>query len=179
MSRIYLPLILFLLLVLQGVAVDLLPRFLVSGQTFIISHWVFAILIFITIYYDDNQSFNAVVYGVIFGLLIDIVYTNVLGVYMFTYGLIIYLVHRLKKSININFYSTILFGVIGVILVDVLIYVIYSVVDLTNMTFGVYLFNRLLPTTLANLIFLIVVYPLLKSRFLKWGNEHVSKGHSL
>src|SRR5690625_3362132 len=85
MSRIYLPLILFLLLVLQGVAVDLLPRFLVSGQTFIISHWVFVILIYITIYYDDNLSFNAVVYGVIFGLLIDIVYTNVLGVYMFTY----------------------------------------------------------------------------------------------
>src|SRR5690625_666791 len=109
MSRIYLPLILFLLLVLQGVAVDLLPRFLVSGQTFIISHWVFVILIYITIYYDDNLSFNAVVYGVIFGLLIDIVYTNVLGVYMFTYCLLIYFFHRLKKSININIFSKIIF----------------------------------------------------------------------
>src|SRR5690625_7318483 len=95
---------------------------------------------------------------------------------MFTYGLIIYLVHRLKKSININFYSTMLFGIIGVILVDILIYVIYAVVDLTNMTFGVYLFIRLLPPTLANLILLIICYLLLKGRFLPCGNDLVSTG---
>lgn len=178
MSRIYLPLILFLLLVLQGVAFDLLPNVLVSGQTIIISHWVFIILIFITTFYDDNRSYYAIIYSIIFGLLIDIVYTNVLGIYMFTYTLIIYLIHTMKKMITINFYSTMLLGVVGIVFVDFLIYVIYSVVGFAHMTFGEYVFNRLLPTTLANIIFLIICYPIVKNRFLKWHHDYLSKSSS-
>lgn len=179
MDKIYLPLILFLLLTFQGIAFDLLPNFLVNGSTFIIAHWVFVVLILITLYYDQNQSYHAILYGIIFGLLIDIVYTEVLGVYMFTYATIIYLIHTLQKTINVNFYVTIVLGLIGIALVDASIYIIYSVVGLTNMLLGEYLFHRLLPTVLANIIFLIILYPVLKRVFVKWGNWHLSKRGAL
>ena len=94
MKRLYLPLILFLFIVLEGVALDLLPVQLLSAQTLIVPHWVFIILIFIVIFYDKEDTYYSIVYAVIFGLLIDIVYTGILGIYMFSYGFGIYIIHE-------------------------------------------------------------------------------------
>src|SRR5690625_4122041 len=97
MKRLYLPLILFLFIVLEGVALDLLPVQLLSAQTLIVPHWVFIILIFIVIFYDKEDTYYSIVYAVIFGLLIDIVYTGILGIYMFSYGFGIYIIHELTR----------------------------------------------------------------------------------
>lgn len=174
MRHLYLPLILFLFVVLEGVALDLLPVALLNTKTLIVPHWVFVILIFITIFYDKEDTHYSIIYGIIFGLLIDVVYTGILGVYMFSYGFVIYIIHELKRLVHANFYAATIIGILGISLTDLFIHSIYKMIGFADIMWEEYLFLRLLPTVLANLIFLIIIYPIIKKRFINWGNELLS-----
>lgn len=174
MKRLLLPLMLFFLLVLEGVALKLLPTSLALGALLIIPHWIFILLLFIAVFYDKVNTYHAVLYAAVFGLLIDIVYTEVLGVYMFSYAIVIYIIHELKKMFHTNFYVTILLGIVGVSLADISINLIYSVIGIVDMPWGAYLIYRLLPTVLANTLFLLVVYPLMRKRLERWQDEQLS-----
>ncbi|WP_368652203.1 rod shape-determining protein MreD [Ornithinibacillus sp. 4-3] len=173
MKRLLLPLILFLLTVLEGVALDLLPTSIVTGSLFIIPHWVFILLFFIAIFYDRENTGYAILYAIIFGLLIDLVYTGVLGIYMFTYAFVIYLVHEIRKLVLNNFYVTVILGIFGMILVDIGIYLIYSVIGIAHLMWTDYLLYRLLPTVTANIAFLLILYPFARKVLLKWSKEQL------
>lgn len=173
MKRLYLPLILLLFLVLEGVALDLLPIQLVNTKTIIVPHWVLIILIFIVIFYDLEETYYSILYGIIFGLLIDIVYTNILGVYMFAYFVSIYLVFIMGRSIRVNLLGAILLGIVGLTIVDSIIYFIYYFIGVTYISLGDYAYYRLLPTVLANIVFLIMLYPLLYKRLAHWQERQL------
>src|SRR5690625_3745961 len=171
MKRLYLPLILFLFIVLDDLPIYLLPVQLLSAQTLIVPHWVFIILIFIVIFYDKEDTYYSIVYAVIFGLLIDIVYTGILGIYMFSYGFGIYIIHELRRLVHANFYAVSIIGIIGITLTDLFIHTMYKMIGFADIMWEEYLLLRLLPTVLANLIFLIMFYPIFKKRFINWGSE--------
>lgn len=173
MKRLYIPLLLFLLLVLEGVALDLLP-FKITN-TMIVPHFVLVFLLLVAIFYDKENTYSAILYSIIFGLLIDVVYTGVLGVYMFGYAGVTYLVRKLKVLMHTNFYVTILLGLIAISFAEIFIYIIYSVIGLTYMPWTSFLFYRLLPTVLANLIFLMMLYPIFTKKLSKWFKENISK----
>ncbi|MUK86975.1 rod shape-determining protein MreD [Ornithinibacillus sp. L9] len=173
MKRLFLPLLLFIFLVFEGVAIELLPNNLV-GDFLIIPHWVLILLIYITIFYDLEDTYHSVVYALIFGLLIDIVYTGTLGVYMFTYAIVTYVIHSLMKVLHSNFYVTVLAGIIGVALADLAIFVIYMVVGITDFAWSVYVGSRLIPTVLANIVFLLLLYPFIAKRLVNWKHEQLN-----
>ncbi|GGB28222.1 rod shape-determining protein MreD [Virgibacillus dakarensis] len=173
MKRLFLPLILFLIVILEGVSLELLPTRLVTGELLIIPHWPLVFLVCISIFYDKENTYTSVFYAIIFGMLIDVVYTGILGVYMFTYALVIYIVRGLKKLLHANFYVTLLLGFLGIAMADFIIYIIFSVIDLADMTLVHYLVYRLLPSILANLLFLLVLYPLVRKPLIKWGDEQL------
>ncbi|ELK45705.1 rod shape-determining protein MreD [Halobacillus sp. ACCC02827] len=171
MSRYYIPLICLFLLVMQGMAMSLLPAKLVYSDLLMTPHWILIFLFLVTIFYDKDDTYHAVWYGLVFGLLMDVVYTGVLGVYMITYTLVIYIVHGLNKLVHANFFAASILAVVGVALCDTILYVVYSFVQITSMGWGDYLLLRLLPTLAANMIFFILLYPLLKERVYTWGEE--------
>lgn len=173
MRRLLLPFILFLLVVLEGVSLELLP--FVNSSTLIIPHWVLLFLVLITLFYDQIDTHVAVFYGIIFGLLIDVVYIDVLGVYMFVYATVIYIIHKLKGLVHMNFYVTMILGMLSIILADSIIYILFLVIGLTNMFWNDYLFYRLMPTLLANLIFFILFYPFSKRVLSALGKDMLTK----
>lgn len=179
MKRLYLPLILFLLMVLEGVALELLPAKLVMSNSIMVPHWVFIFLAFIAIFFDEEDTHFSIIYAIIFGLLIDVVYTGVLGVYMFSYAVSVYVICGLKRMIHANIYGSLILGFIGVILADMLINLIYTVVGITDMLWMDYFIYRLLPTVLANLLFLTVLYPLFMKRLLTWRRELLNRSSSI
>lgn len=158
-------------MVLEGVALELLPHQLLMGAYMIVPHWLFVILIYIAIFYDRNDTYYAVLYALIFGLLFDVVYTGVLGVYMFSYALVIYIVRGLKKLLQGNFYVLLLLSAFGIAIAELSIYTIFVVIGLVDMPIETYLLNRLIPTVLMNLLFLIVIYPFIIKPMRKWGTE--------
>lgn len=173
MKRLYLPLILFLLMISEGVALDILPESVLTSDYLIVPHWVFIFLIFITIFYDKENTYYSILYGFIFGLLIDIVYTGYLGIYMFSYAMVIYLIHGLKKRFYTNILVTIMIGIIGLSLTDIVINLIYSSIGVIDIYWKDYLQYRLLPTILANIIFLIVFYSIARKKLVSWREEQL------
>ncbi|MBP1968799.1 rod shape-determining protein MreD [Virgibacillus natechei] len=174
MKRLYLPFLLFLFLILEGVALELLPAGLIMSDLLIVPHWVLVILLFISVFYDREYTYYSVLYAFIFGLLIDIVYTGILGVYMFSYAFVIYIIQGLRKLLHGNILVTLLLAVIGITLADLSINMIYSTVGLVDMLWADYLMSRLVPTILANLLFLVFLYPVLMKPFASWGKEQLS-----
>ncbi|WP_010651044.1 rod shape-determining protein MreD [Oceanobacillus massiliensis] len=178
-KRFYIPLILFLLTILEGVALELLPPDLVKNNMLIVPHWVLAFLIFVAVFYDRDNTYHSIVYGLIFGLLIDVVYTGVLGVYMFSYALVLYIVHGLTKLLQGNIYVLLLLGMLGVCLSELSIYLIYTSAGLIDMVFENYLMDRLLPTVLLNLVFILLIYPFTAKRLARWEREQLTGNSTL
>lgn len=171
MSRYIIPLICLFLLVMQGMAMSMLPSRLVYSDLLMTPHWTLIFLIIVAIFYDRDDTYKAVWYGLAFGLLIDVVYTGVLGVYMVTYTLVIYVIHGLNKLVHANFLAASILAIIGVAFADTLLYITYSFVQITSMTWGEYALLRFLPTLAANMIFFILLYPLVKERVSLWSEE--------
>lgn len=173
MKRLYLPLTLFIFMIMEGVALELLPASLVRSHLMIIPHWALIILVFAAIFYDENTNFS-VIYAAIFGLLIDIIYTNILGVYMFTYAVSIYIISRLTKFLHSNLLTAILLATLALTVADISINVVYTMIGIASYTWKYYTIHRLLPTMLANILFLIVLYPLITKWFKKWKSQRTT-----
>jgi len=171
MKRIYIALLLFLFLILEGVATRFLPTEFFDGDLLIIPHWILSGIILVTLLYFRVNSFNAVLLALIFGLLKDIVYTEILGVYMFSYAATVYIVFVLKKLLHVNFFVLLLFGIIGIGLSDLFVYFIYYVIGIVATDWIDYLNYRLLPTIGLNLVFLIIIYLLFSKVLIRWGRE--------
>ncbi|WP_082233702.1 rod shape-determining protein MreD [Halobacillus massiliensis] len=169
MIRFLIAAILLVLLALQGMAMSLLPSSIVYSELLVTPHWVLCMVMLVAIFFDKDNTYFCVWYGIIFGLLIDVVYTGVLGVYMVTYAFTAYVVHGLKKFFHANFIASTLLAIAGVAFADTLLYIIYSFVEISAMNWGHYLILRMLPTLLANVIFFVILYPLVKNRVERWG----------
>ncbi|MFC2948483.1 rod shape-determining protein MreD [Virgibacillus sediminis] len=173
MKRLYIPAILFIMTILEGVALELLPPNIVSGEMLIIPHWVLMFLILLAIFYDKESTYYSVMYALVFGLLIDIVYTGILGVYMFSYAAAIYFVLGLKKLLHDNILTGLILGIVGIISADIFINIIYMIVGIAPNGWEYYFTYRLWPTVLANLLFLIIIYPIFAKRLIGWSDNQV------
>lgn len=162
--------ILFLLLIFEGIALKLLPEMLININLLIVPHWVFIFLVLMALFYDRSITYYSIIYACFFGLLVDVVYTNVLGVYMFAYPVAIYVIYLLKGVFHTNFYTSILMTTIGLCVTEIIIHFIYLTVDITDMLWLDSVVNRLLPTILANIILLIILYPLFKNMLYRLSN---------
>lgn len=171
MRKIYVPLILFFLVVLEGVSQDLLPESISSNDIILVSHWVFIFLILIASFFDENNSFYALVFALIFGLLIDIVYTDLLGIYMFAYTITIFIYQQTIRYFQTNFIMVFLFTILSLFLVDHIIYLLYMVIGKISLPWKVYFFQRMLPTLLANIVFFLILFPIFKNRLLFWSGR--------
>lgn len=175
MKKLYVPLILFIFLIAEGLSINHLPYEIAFSDYLIIAHWILAFLVYIAVYYDIENTYYAIAYGFLFGLFIDIIYTGVLGVYMFSYGIVMYILHLLQKLLHRNVFVLIFFGTIAFVLGDLLIYIMYAVVGITEMVWRDYWLLRSLPTLVANLLFLLLLFPIFKNRIMKWSMEQVEK----
>src|SRR5690625_652483 len=128
MRRIFAPLILFLLIVLEVVSQLLLLEMFVSSQTLIFSYLVFIFFVLVAIFLYDENSFYAIIFAIIFVLLEDIVYKEFLGIYMIAYTITIFIVHQFIKIFQANFFMTLIFTMIGLFIVDNIIYLMYIAV---------------------------------------------------
>ncbi len=173
--RLLFPLVLFALLVGEGIALDLLPNILTSAETLIVPHWIFVFLLLIVLFYDNSSTFYGVIYGIIFGIFIDMVYVGVLGVYMFVYPLTLYMMQLLKRLLQNNFPITIIISIIGIIIIEILLYFIYTFVGIVDVAMSYFILHRLLPTILANVLFLIPLFIISRNTLIEWSREQLER----
>lgn len=160
MNRFYLPVLLVLLFISESIFADLVPSQLFSIDRIFVPHFMFVVIMFIAIYV--NQKYG-MMYGAIFGLLFDIVYTEIIGVYLFSFTLIAYIVAKATKVVHTNIFVSSILCLFAVVVLEFFAYGVNILIGNSQSNLHIFLFNRLFPTLILNSAFVIVIsYPLKK-----------------
>jgi rod shape-determining protein MreD len=126
----------------HGHLIYLVPRFLIL------------FLIFMAIYYDRKK---AMIYGLIFGLINDIFYIDIIGLYTFLYPFICFIAGSTVKYIHQHLIVTTTLALVLVAILEAALYGFFILISFTDVTFAQFLNTRLIPTMIANAIFLVML----------------------
>lgn len=163
MKRFILPLITVLCFYGESLFVEFLPSFSFLDNRIMVPRFLLVVLVMMGIYYFRNVT---LIYAAIFGLVFDIYYTGVIGVYLFLFPIAVYAASKMMKVLQINVLALGLAVLVIVALTEALVYGLNILLFDVKMTAGQFLYNRLIPTLILNLIFyLIIFFPL--SRWLQ------------
>ena len=157
MKKFLLPLLFLFLFILESLYVQYVPVEILGRNRIVTPHFLFAALLFLTIYVGKKQG---IIYAAIFGLLFDIVYIEVIGIYLFLYPFICYLVSKIMHIMQTNIVIAFLVSLLGIALLEVGVYEMDYLIHVTNLDFMSFINLRFYPTLIINAIFIIIAgYP--------------------
>lgn len=160
MIRGLLPFIIFILFSLEGTVIQLITPDRFGSNLIVVPRFAFLVVIVVTIFLGRIKG---TIYALILGLFQDVIYTHILGVYLFSMGLITYLLGFEYKIFKKNLSLLIITAVFATLLLDYLVYGIHTVVGITQLAHERFVYERLLPSFIVNSLFMIVfAYPLRK-----------------
>lgn len=160
MRKYFLPLIILSLFILDSIIIDVTPLRHMNEEWTIVPRLIIISLILVTIF--ANESYG-LVYSFLFGLLYDVVYTDIIGIYMFAFTVMSYIVSKIMKIVHANVVVVFFITLIGITLVEYFAYGVHSIIGSTRMVQQEFLLLRLLPTLAFNGIATILfMYPLKK-----------------
>ncbi|KHF40939.1 rod shape-determining protein MreD [Halalkalibacter okhensis] len=171
MSRFYIPTLLFLLLVIEGTLFQIVTPSHHDLDVTLVPRFLVVMIVFIGIHFG---RYSSIVYGLVFGFIYDIVYTQLLGVYMFGFGLIGYAFAYNYKQIQDSLLLQLLFATVAVSLFEYYQYGLYRLIGLADLQAALFFHERFLPGLIVNVAFAIIIYYPAKKLF-----SHVQKQASL
>src|SRR5699024_10304801 len=132
-------------------------------------------LLLISLLYYTVVTFFVIIYGIFFGSLTDVVFTGVLGVYMFIYPMTLDLLHIAKRLLQTNLYMVIIISIFSLFVIEVLLFFVFSIVGTVQLTFYNFFLYRFIPTMIANMIFLLPLYGLTAGKLRQYRQEQLER----
>ncbi|MEG0259952.1 MAG: rod shape-determining protein MreD [Lysinibacillus sp.] len=154
MVRILIPFIAIVLFFVEPEFALLSPVKWQGHLLFLVPRFLILYLIFISIYYSRQR---AVMYGLLFGILYDVFYLDIIGLYSVLYPLICFIAGSIVKVIHQHLFITSAISLILVALFEFVLYQFFYLIDFTKMPLTDFLTFRLLPTIIANMLFLMIL----------------------
>ncbi len=137
---------------------EFLPTKVFGFERILVPHFLFTAILFLTIFVGKKQG---IIYAAIFGLLFDIVYVEIIGIYLFLYPFIAYLIYKLLQVWQSNIITAFLAALLGISLLEIGVYEMNYLIHVTDLDFINFINLRFYPTLLLNAaITLIAAYPL-------------------
>lgn len=171
MRKFLLPLLFIFIFIFESIFVQSLPVQIFNGERILAPRFLMISILFLTMYGDRNQG---IIYGFSFGLLFDVVYTEIIGIYLFLFPLIAYICSKIMRLLQTNIVVVSIVSLLGVTLLELGVYEMNFLINKTDMSFSFYSQFRLLPTIILNLTFVILFSYPLKRLFEKYA-EHLNK----
>lgn len=168
MRRFLLPFLLLFLFIAESLFVELTPAELFGNGQIAVPRFLIVSLLFLTIYGSKKYG---IIYGLIFGLLFDVVYIEIIGIYLFLFPVIAYIITKLIKILQTNIAMSSIIVLFGVALLEAGAYQMNFLINRTDMDFSSFLSSRLVPTIILNLIFIILTAYLFKWQFEKFAES--------
>lgn len=163
MKKLIFPILLTFLFILEGQIVTIWNADLYSNGNIFVPRFLIIALLFYATY--CNQTV-AIYYSILFGLLFDITYTEVIGVYSFGFPVIVFLINQLVKILQSHVLILSFLSLCGIVLLEYYVYFLFILVNVTDMTHAIFFHNRLIPTLIINGIFIIITCFFLQKLFL-------------
>ncbi|MFY4774725.1 rod shape-determining protein MreD [Metabacillus sp. RGM 3146] len=158
MRRLLLPFLVLVIFISESIFADLVHFPFLSGQLIFVPRFTFLTVLFMCAYFNRN---TAILYGAIFGLLFDIVYTEVLGIYLFAFPLLVYLTSKALKILYNNVLIVIFMSLISITLLEFFVFGIQVLIQAVPINLHDFVNLRLIPTLALNLVAgLVLVYPI-------------------
>jgi rod shape-determining protein MreD len=157
-KKILLPLLFVFLFLLESLFVQYLPDKVFGQNWILVPRFLFSALIFLTIFVGKKKG---ILYAAIFGLLFDVVYVEIIGIYFFLFPFICYLVSKLMHLWHNNFIIAFFVTISAVALLEMGTYELDHLIHVANLDFMSFLNLRFYPSLLLNAVFLLIFgYPL-------------------
>ncbi|MCG7345015.1 rod shape-determining protein MreD [Sporosarcina sp. ACRSL] len=150
MIRFIIPLIAVVLFFLEPVFSLFSPISIADVSYTLVPRFVIVYLIFITVYYGRKR---AILYGIVLGLLYDMYHIDIIGIYTFLYPVICYFAAMVIRQIHRHVITVMLLSVAMVALLELLSFFFASLIALTTVGFEEFVVVRLMPTMIANSMF--------------------------
>ncbi|AWE08174.1 rod shape-determining protein MreD [Lysinibacillus sp. 2017] len=152
--RILIPTVAAILFLLESEFAMFSPMEFNGGTYFLIPRFVVLYLIFLAIYYDRKK---AMIYGLILGLCFDVFYINIIGLYTFLYPAVCFIAGWCMKRIHPHLLFSTVLAILLISFLEFAIYEFFYMIQFTTMALKPFLLYRLMPTILANLLFLVML----------------------
>lgn len=160
MIRFILPLIALVLFFLEPVFGLFSPLQLDGDYYYIVPRFLLMFLIFVTVFYNTK---HAMAYGLIFGLLYDVFFIDIIGLYSFLYPILCLIAGYIVKSVHRNLLVATGLTLSLTALFEFILYLFFSLISEISMPLEVFLTSRLVPTMIANSLFLVMLGWVFKS----------------
>lgn len=155
----FIPVVLYVLLILDGFLINAFPGQFVSEEYILVPH----LALFGFVLFDHFPKQPMQLYAVLFGLLFDSYYSGILGVYAVAFAVIVYFVKKMQRFLAENVFVLALLFIVAIVMVDSFVFGFYSLMDITQLDFSAFASERLGPTIVLNIVlFIVIYYPLFK-----------------
>ena len=152
--RLLLPSVAVLLFLIEPVFAKFSPIEMFDQMIYLVPRFLFMYLLFLAVYYDRKKS---IIYGIVFGLLYDVFYIDIIGLYAVLYPLLCLFMSKIVTYIQQSLPIVTILTVIFVALLEFIIYEFFVLISFTSMQMSEFVLLRLVPTIFANLLFLILL----------------------
>ncbi|WJY28182.1 MULTISPECIES: rod shape-determining protein MreD [Sporosarcina] len=153
MTRFLIPLLAVVLFFVEPVFSLFSPIELGDVRYTLVPRFLTVFLVFLACYYGRRKS---IIYGLVFGLLYDMYHIDIIGIYAFLYPLICYLAAVLIRQVHRSIFSVMALSLGMIILLEMMSYLFASLIALTSIGFEAFLTTRLVPTVIANSVFILL-----------------------
>lgn len=156
-------LLLVFLFILEGTIVPwILPG---PWQNILMPNLVFIVLLFVSIYHNRH---TALVLGVIFGMLHDVVfYGEMIGTYSLVMGFSTYIMGFIFRVPRAPMPLMMTVVILGSLLFDSMLFAIYRVFSLTQVSYDWNLLHHILPDLVIHFVFGLIIYVPLRKQLEK------------
>jgi rod shape-determining protein MreD len=153
----------YLIFITEGTIIQAFQPNHLQGEIEIVPHFVLVVICFIAIFLTPKL---AIIFGISFGLFYDFIYTDLIGVYAFSFAFISYFATFMSRFFHGNLFIVLFSNLLAVTILEFFVYGIYLLIGHAKVAFDPFLYNRLIPTLILNGCFtLIIFYPLRKQLY--------------
>ncbi|CAG9619498.1 rod shape-determining protein MreD [Sutcliffiella rhizosphaerae] len=154
MRKYVLPALILCLFILESISVDFFGLLTINQDWVIVPRYMLIVITLCAIY---TSPYVGLICAMLFGFLYDIVYTEILGVYLFAFGISVYIVSGILRFVNTNYIISFIMILLSITITEHIVFGIHSLIGSTIMTHSDFVSVRLLPTLGFNAIIAIVL----------------------
>ena len=125
-----------------------------SHIIYIVPRFFILFLIYITIYYSPKQ---AMIYAFIFGLLYDVFYIDIIGLYVVLYPSLCFVANMVVQAIHKHLLVSVVISLLLLCCLEFVIYQFNLLIGYTHTSVVDFASYRLIPTLLANSLFVVML----------------------
>ncbi|MGY3724944.1 rod shape-determining protein MreD [Granulicatella balaenopterae] len=151
----WIPLVLIIAMLVDGVLASVFSPWFIDGGNILSPHLVIIALIVFSFFIEDNSMWRL---SLIIGFLYDSYYTSYLGVYMAAFAIIVRFILLFRSKMKINAFTIGLSLIFLLSFVEIFVFLFYSIMGLSHLSWSVFIAKRLVPTVILNIVLYYIIY---------------------